>query len=64
MAPNLAADARLLADVHALQSQCVGHADVGRDLGESVGVGEIGEDIVEIVHGVTDLVDAQFLGLT
>ena len=63
MAVDLAADVRLLEDVHALHGQRIVEADVGGDLGELAGVAERLEHRVEVVHGVTDLVDAQRLVL-
>ena len=63
MAADLTTDAGLLADVHTLQSQGVGHPDVGGDAGQLLRVGEISEDVIEVVHGMTDLVDAQLLRL-
>ena len=63
MATHLATDARLLEDVHRLQGQGIGQPDVGGDLGDIGVVGEGLELVVEVVLGVTDLVDAQLLGL-
>ena len=63
MATDLAADVRLLEDVHRLQCQRVDEAEVGGDLGEPGLVGEPLELVVEVVLGVADLVDAQFLRL-
>ncbi len=63
MTADLAADVRLLEDVHRLQRSGIDHADVVGDLGEARIVGEPLELVVEVVLGVTDLVDAQVLGL-
>ena len=63
VAAHLAADVRLLEDVHRLQRQRVDETEVGGDLGESGLVGEPLELVVEVVLGVADLVDAQLLRL-
>ena len=60
MAPDLAADQRLLEDVHALQGESIVQPDVGGDAGQLRAVRELLEGRVEVVHRVPDLVDAQF----
>ena len=63
VATHLTTDAWLFEDVHRLQREGIGESDVGGDLGDVGVVGEGLELVVEVVLGVTDLVDAQFLGL-
>ncbi len=60
---DLAADARLLEDVHRLQGQRIDQTDVCGDLGDVRVVGEPLELVVEVVLRVADLVDAQLLRL-
>ena len=60
---DLAADAGLLEDVHALQHERVGQPEIGRHRGQLGRVREALEDRIEIVHGVPDLVDAELLRL-
>jgi hypothetical protein len=59
MADHLAADSRLLEDVHRLQQQRFCQADRVCDRGQSGIAREPGEHWVEIVKCVTDLVERQ-----
>ena len=63
VAADLAADVRLLEDVHRLDRQRVSHPDRRGDVGKLGRVAERLEHGVEVVHGVADLVDAQRLVL-
>ncbi len=59
VADDLAADARLLEDVHGLQEQRLGHADVFRDGRELRSAAECVEDGIEVVHRVAELVERE-----
>src|SRR5215207_9830652 len=60
---DLTADAGLLEDVHALQGERVVEPEVARHLRQLGGEGEAFEHRIEVVHRMTDLVDAESLWL-
>mmetsp|Transcript_1185 Transcript_1185/g.4631 ORF Transcript_1185/g.4631 Transcript_1185/m.4631 type:complete len:305 (+) Transcript_1185:45-959(+) len=61
---DLAADARVLEDVHALHRRGLGHAQGPQELAHLRGPRERAERRVDVVHGVSDLVDGLGLRLS
>ena len=57
MTRYFAADVWLLKDVHRLQQQRLVDAELGDQLADFGGAGELAEDWIEVVQCVTDFVD-------
>ena len=63
MATDFATNSWLLADVHRLQCKCIGHPDIAGDSRKFVGVSKGFKDWIEVVHRMSDFVDAEFFAL-